>query len=474
MKTILSVLCTAAIAVSAQAQTVSAYLEKIRNNDAMLTAFFAQMPKGGDLHHHYSGSVYTETYIDRVVQNNYYINKKTMLVSKTADADPNWIQFSKIRPDSIAWYKQQLVQKWSVKDYNGVSYPSDLQFFETFGYFGVTSGDSLKAGLLELKGRAVKENLNYIETMFIMVPYKPNTTDIQNYKNLLWSAQQRRDEKTTQALLSYLYDWFQKNNLKGAAEDFNKKVTGLHRDAKIDDDKFTMRYQNYIVRVINPLDVFKSMAVSFESAAKSPLIVGVNIVAPENNDTSMHDYWLHMQMYKFCHGKYPQVKYSMHAGELALGMVKPEEMTWHITEAVHTAKASRIGHGVDIPYELNSYDLLDHMSANKIAVEINLFSNEFILKVQDDKHPISLYRDFGVPIVISTDDAGVLRTNLTDQYVLLAKRYKDIPYMEIKQYVYNSIRYSFIEEPAVKNRLIADLDKRFEVFEAKVKEIMKK
>jgi hypothetical protein len=32
---------------------------KIRNNEAALTAF-SQMPKGGDLHHHFSGSVYAE------------------------------------------------------------------------------------------------------------------------------------------------------------------------------------------------------------------------------------------------------------------------------------------------------------------------------------------------------------------------------------------------------------------------------
>ena len=31
---------------------------------AELTLFFTQMPKGGDLHHHYSGSVYAESYVD--------------------------------------------------------------------------------------------------------------------------------------------------------------------------------------------------------------------------------------------------------------------------------------------------------------------------------------------------------------------------------------------------------------------------
>jgi hypothetical protein len=59
------------------AQTVNTYFETIRNNAAELTAFFSQMPKGGDLHHHYSGSVYTETYINNAIENNFYINRST-------------------------------------------------------------------------------------------------------------------------------------------------------------------------------------------------------------------------------------------------------------------------------------------------------------------------------------------------------------------------------------------------------------
>src|ERR1019366_5950481 len=166
--------------------------------------------------------------------------------------------------------------------------------------------------------------------------------------------------------------------------------------------------------------------------------------------------------------KYPNVKYSMHAGELTLGLVKPEELTWHINAAVRTAGANRIGHGVDMPYEYKCYDLLKYMAKNNIPIEINLYSNEFILKVKDDEHPIKLYRDFNVPIVICTDDAGVLRSNLTHQYVLLAKRYKDISYREIKQYVFNSIDYSFIKEDAVKEKLKAGLKSHFDIFEKEV------
>jgi adenosine deaminase/adenosine deaminase CECR1 len=61
------------------------------------------------------------------------------------------------------------------------------------------------------------------------------------------------------------------------------------------------------------------------------------------------------------------------------------------------------------------------MRKKDIPVWINLYSNEFILKVKDDRHPVMLYKKFKVPVVISTEDAGVLRSNMTEQCVLLAK-----------------------------------------------------
>jgi adenosine deaminase len=62
----------------------------------------------------------------------------------------------------------------------------------------------------------------------------------------------------------------------------------------------------------------------------------------------------------------------------------------------------------------------------------------------------------------------VLRTDLTHQYVLLAERYKDISYKDIKRFVYNSIDYSFIKEDAIKERLRSDLAERFSHFEKEV------
>ena len=71
-------------------QTAENYLEKIRNNEALLTAFFQQMPKGGDLHHHFSGSIYAEPLLERAIAEDFYLNLETMAVSKTKPEKGNW------------------------------------------------------------------------------------------------------------------------------------------------------------------------------------------------------------------------------------------------------------------------------------------------------------------------------------------------------------------------------------------------
>ncbi|MDA6069579.1 adenosine deaminase [Flavobacterium sp. AC] len=450
-------------------QTAENYLDKNRNNEALLTAFFQQMPKGGDLHHHFSGSIYAEPLLERAIAQDFYLNLETMDVSKTKPAKGNWQTFSSLKNEGkLAFYEQQVMQTWSAKDYNGVSVPSDDLFFDSFQKFEPTIQGHFAEGMLELKKRAIVENVSYIETQLSTIPCDMNVSDLTDFNTKLRQAASQRDEKAVLKLLDDLYKAVQKKDAKKYATDFNTNfIAKLHKDLKIDDDRFTMRYQNFVLRFMDPVDLFKNLTIAFISANDSKLVAGVNIVSPEHGENSMKDYWLHMVMFKYCHSKFPDVKYTLHAGELTLGLVQPEDLTWHINDAIYVAGANRIGHGVDIAYEANSYDLLRYMAKNNIPIEINLTSNEFILKVKESRHPFVLYKEFNVPIVISTDDAGILRTNMTEQYVLLAKRYPDVSYATIKQYVYNSINYSFIQDSSVKKQLLKDLDARFKTFEAK-------
>src|SRR5690606_9778653 len=124
-----------------------------------------------------------------------------------------------------------------------------------------------------------------------------------------------------------------------------------------------------------------------------------------------------MRMIAHLRRAHPEVPVTLHAGELSAGMVPPEDLRFHIREAVEVAGARRIGHGVDIMHEEDAIGLLEEMARREVLVAINLTSNDVILGVAGSRHPVPVYRRFGVPLALSTDDEGVSRSDLTQEYI---------------------------------------------------------
>jgi adenosine deaminase len=83
------------------------------------------------------------------------------------------------------------------------------------------------------------------------------------------------------------------------------------------------------------------------------------------------------------------------------------------------------------------------MAKDQIMVEINLSSNDYILNVKGENHPLSLYLKSGVHIALSTDDEGVSRENLTVQFQR-AVTDNHISYPELKKMVRNSLFFAFV------------------------------
>jgi len=189
--------------------------------------------------------------------------------------------------------------------------------------------------------------------------------------------------------------------------------------------------------------VFAQSLLCFETAMSDPRFVGVNFVMPEDGYISMSDYTLHMRMIAFLHKFYPKIHLTLHAGELAPGLVPYEGLCCHIHLAVEEAKAERIGHGVDVMYEDRPHELLKEMARRHIMVEISFTSNDLILGISGKDHPFPLYRQFGVPVAPSTDDEGVSRIDLTHEYVRAVQTY-GLNYRDLKQIVRTSIEHSFL------------------------------
>jgi adenosine deaminase len=448
-------------------------LAAIRGNKARLQYFFSQMPKGGDLHNHLTGSVYAETYFTIAVNEGMYLDTQTFKLYRQGDSGIPSQTIIRLSPDmpDLHSIHVRCIDHWSVRNYGvtGETLPPDEFFFGTFGIFsGANRSTENSITLLkELRERAAHENVSYLEIMLTSPGVSASVSGDTALNERLKAGIRAGDEDAFQSLLDEIWNAWETNaDIQRDIGEFVRLIGEVHDAAKSTAPEVVSRYQTYCSRNNEPLYVFAQLYIGFKACAQSPLLVGVNIVAAENGETALRDYRGHMEMFRHLKAKIP-VKTAMHAGELRLGLTPPEDLNFHITGAVFRAGADRIGHGVDIAHETDAGRTLDHMAAQKIAVEINLTSNEFILGVKDGEHPLMLYYDHRVPIVLSTDDPGILRSDLTDQYVLAAQRYNELGYRDFKQFAYNSITYSFLPD-AEKDGLTADLDKRFLDFERKM------
>lgn len=84
------------------------------------------------------------------------------------------------------------------------------------------------------------------------------------------------------------------------------------------------------------------------------------------------------------------------------------------------------------------------MKNQGILVEICPSSNKLILEIEKDNHPFHLYKENGVPLSIKTDNEGINRTNLTNEFAIAVRDF-NLTYSDLKELVRNSIEYSFLE-----------------------------
>lgn len=414
---------------------VSACLEKIKDNPEELRAFFLSMPKGGDIHNHLTGAVYAESLIDRASSEGLCVYSDNYTFSKDCSRSDKTVPVSKAYRDPNLY--DHLIDDWSMKESEFLNVSGHDHFFATFSHFG-GAADDMSALVAELRSRAALENVEYLELM-TGTGWSSDAASLGS--RLGW------DDNLTE-----FYDNLNSYGLKVIARNASLYLNSsdarsleILRSRADPGCNVTVRYLYTASRIRPKQEVFAQLALAFEIAKISPLVVGINLLGPEDNWSARENYSLQMRMIDFLHGIYPDVKIALHAGELDLGLVPPEDLRFHIQKAVDVGHASRIGHGVDIMREIGSQKTLSEMARDKVAVEIMPVSNKEILGVSGEDHPFPVYLSHGVPIVLASDDPGVLRTDLTEQFVIIAHTYPQVKYSDFKRFVRNSLEYSFLD-----------------------------
>lgn len=422
-------------------------LEAARANPLALYHFLLSMPKGADLHNHLSGAVYAESWIRAAAEDHLCIDMaKLAFVKPPAGAAG--------RPDQAACgegslpaanaYKDQqlfdaLVDAFSMRGFvpsPGVT--GHDHFFDTFGRFGGTEHRHLGEWIDEVATRAAAQNEQYLELMH--TPEFGHTAALA--REIGWNEDfaRMRDELLARGVRD---DVAPAKTALDQAEALRTKLEHCGQPEQTAACQVQVRFLCQVLRGFPKEQIFAQTLLCFETATADPRFVGINFVMPEDGYTSMADYALHMRLIAFLHTLYPKIHLSLHAGELAPGLVPYEGLCCHIRLAVEQGHAERIGHGVDIMFEDRPHALLRAMAANHVMVEISLTSNDVILGVSGKDHPFPIYRQFGVPVALATDDEGVSRINLTHEYVRAVQTY-GLRYADLKKMVRTGLEHSFL------------------------------
>ena len=509
----MSVSALAGPAACSEARSIDEAFQCARRDPNALRALVLAMPKGGDLHHHLTGAIYPEVLIQIASYQGLCIDLSpdssgspkfafqtcaTPPAGQTATPD---IPLAALTADCQACPASQpapactgnasipacclcssttlydgAVNALSMRGVPWGTLQAHDHFFAIFGKLGPATRNSA-ALLAQLRQQASRENVLYLETMS-SVPYLTNDPAWKAFLDLFAAG----DNSAGAAFCRQLAAGPVQPDANGrqvlaAGEALAKRVAevmaaeiaessrllGCDSQPGAPGCEVTVRRQIETHRTSKLVNICQEALVAFAgSQADRQHIVGVNIVAPEDAYIARVDYSAHMNLFGNLGRIYPQAGRALHAGELIEGLVPPNDLRFHISDAVRVAGAQRIGHGVAITYETRSGDLLREMAAKPVAVEINLVSNAQLLGVQGAEHPLPLYVERSVPVVLATDDPGIMRTSLTEQFRLAAWDYSRFRYADLRNFNRNSLEYSFLtgasiwEDPGGYRRPVAD------------------
>jgi len=417
------------------------YMESVRHSPGLLLAFLQGMPKGGDLHVHLSGAIYAESFIDWASENALCVDRST---SKLIHAACDSCEPYKAKPSVRCAYQDhilydQLIDAWSMRNWHAAEESEHDHFFGTFEKFGPAMEKHVGEAFAEVAARAAADHLQYVEVMNTADGGKAAILGTKiGWDDDFAKFRDQLDAGGMSDIVAYV-------RAQADADEARKKEVLHCGTAQADAGcNVTVRYLYQVLRGLPREQVFAQILLGFELSKADPRFVGFNLVMPEDYYVPMHDFDLHMRIIEALHKFYPATHVSLHADELAMGLVPPEGLRFHIRESIERAGAERIGHGVAVMSEHDPIGLLEEMAKKRVLVEICLTSNDVILGVSGDRHPLRIYMKYGVPVALATDDEGVSRSDMTHEYLRAVETY-DLSYAELKRMARASLEHSFLE-----------------------------
>ncbi len=455
-------------------------LESRRDDPAALGALLAAMPKGADLHSHLSGAVPTARLVEWakgaalcLVTADFTLVKQnpcpadTVALATLADGDP--LHAELLAAWSMAGQSLDPLDDAERREALGARH---THFFDAFlKFYPVTKGSTARM-IAEVRRASAREHVGHVELMVAFGTSAAGRTATSVFAgDEDWSG--TWDQSTP------LEDWRAKEaEIRGRiAKRLAPQVAELDaweaeaaallscgaadetRDPGCDVD---VRYLVQLNRTQTREHVFGQLVYAFELArsddAGADRIVGLNLALAEENESSLvfyEDDMFSIAMLRAIdrerHPDGPAARIALHAGELVPELLAEDgtddrHLRFHVRDAVThagTAIADRIGHGTDIEREDPDGSLRAEMAERGVLVEACLTSNDWLLDVRGDEHPLQSYLDAGVPVALATDDAGVFGTTLTDEFRRAAELH-GLGYATLEQMARSSVEHAFL------------------------------
>jgi adenosine deaminase len=316
----------------------AAAFESLRKSPPQQFAFLMQMPKGADLHNHLSGAIYAESFIQWAAEKGLCVNTTTLVLTQTP-CKPNTDGFATMTTaltDGVLY--RRIIDAWSMRNWQYSGQNGHDQFFDTFAKFGPATYNQTGRMLAEETARAARGQVLYLELM--LTP--DNGVSSQLGQTVGWNGN--------------LQSTLDKLKAAGIAKAVTQGIESLRQAEQQKDEllkcgtpqadpgcSVTVRYVFQVGRGSALGPVYAQMVAGFMLASDpQSKVVALNLVQAEDGLSSMQNFTTQMQMLDFLHNLYPAAHITLHAGELAPGLVPPDGLSFHIRSSVLTGHAERI------------------------------------------------------------------------------------------------------------------------------------
>lgn len=408
--------------------------------DKQLYQFLYSMPKGADLHHHNSGSNYSEWWFelatDQVKNGGYHYFTKTKIKqcngfgTNEFGRSPNLLLFRNIQASQY----QQLsnCEKAEYQSLESLNKGQKLAWLDSIRL------DKDHEGREEFFQKHWQRLNALTSNPFIAAEMLVKNMKAMGDEGLLYLESQANPT-------NHLYPDGTRYSADAVADLFRARLS----QADALETGVIVRLQFALLRFLPNAEQILEQIYQFVHHNRD-LYVGINMVGREDNDKG-HPLRFLPTLRKL-RQTMPEVKLSIHAGEV-------DEPNYHVRDTLLLG-ARRIGHGLNL---ITDPQTLLLMRFNQYLIEINLISNLKLEYVDHySQHPFPEFLRTGIPVALSTDDRGMWDSNLTDEFFVAVKEF-NLSWEEVVTLSRNSLQYAFIEEP-IRSQLIAKFEQRIRAY----------